>query len=76
MQPVGHDSSDTDLDDFDVDFDDFVILKGVTSNLEATLAGGVVFFAAEGGDFRLVGGVVFLAAEGGDFRLVTLVGAG
>jgi hypothetical protein len=64
---VGHDSSDTDLDDFDVDFDDFdvdfddfVIVEGVTSNLEATLAGGVVF----------------LAAEGGDFRLVTLVGAG
>ena len=72
MQPVGHVSSDTDLDDLDVDFDDFaeveftidfddvVIVEGVTSNIEVTL----------------VGGVVFLAAEGGDFRLVTLVGAG
>lgn len=62
---MGHVSSDSDLDDFDVDFDDFVedpfvIVEGVTSNLDVTL----------------VGGVVFLAEEGGDFRLVTLVGAG
>ena len=67
---MGHVSSDTDLDDLEVDFDDFeevefihfddfVIVEGVTSNL-----------------VTLVGGVVFLAAEGGDFRLVTLVGAG
>ena len=65
------DDLDVDLDDLDVDFDDFaevefiyfddfVIVEGVTSNIEVTL----------------VGGVVFLEAEGGDFRLVTLVGAG
>ena len=46
--------------EFAVDFDDFVVVEGVTSNLEVTL----------------VGGVGFLAAEGGDLRLVTLVGAG
>ena len=53
---MGHVSSDTDLDDLDVDFDDFVevefihfddfvIVEGVTSNL-VTLVGGVVFLVA------------------------------
>ena len=57
---MGHVSSDTDLDDLDVDFDDFaeveftidfddvVIVEGVTSNIEVTLVGGLDFVTAEG----------------------------
>ena len=70
MQPEGHVSSDTDLDDFDVDFDDFVGVK-----FPIYFDNFVVLdFIIVSTEVTSVDWVGFLAAEGGAFRLVTSVG--
>jgi hypothetical protein len=70
LQPEGHVSSDTDLDDFDVDFDDFVGVK-----FPIYFDNFVVLdFIIVSTEVTSVDGVGFLAAEGGAFKLVTSVG--